>query len=118
MLSALLLLFTYDKAHGERSPGHETLSAFRVPVLTQPGQPREPRKFRDDGVVFFNHVVRLTNPPEAATLAFYRGAAFSLPVASKGCDIVVPIYLSKIDVMGFFLLPIKNRGVLSIIASN
>ena len=123
MVSSLLLLFTFDKAHGERSAGPMKLSRFFESLLSSTSPVLEGiinrmedqedlRNLWHDGVVFFNHVVRLTKPPTAATLrkAFYRGAAFFPPGGFKGCDIVIPIYLPPKDATSYFLLQIKNRA--------
>lgn len=123
IVAALLLLFSYDKALGEKPPSPVKISKFLDTLFSGNNEfltgvndrmkdQRDMEFLWQNGVVFFNHFVRLTKPPTEATLrkAFYRGAAIFPLVGFGGCDMIIPIFLPKTETMSYFLLQIKNRG--------
>lgn len=57
----------------------------------------------NEGTVFFNHFVRLTDSSRKQSLwrIYYRGAA-AIPSAGNGeCDLAIPTFLPKSDKMNY-----------------
>jgi hypothetical protein len=64
-----------------------------------------------DGVVFFNHFIRLAHDPTENTLpdAFARGAALFAPLNFPGCDLIIPIFIPSANKYTFIIIQVKNR---------
>lgn len=71
-IAALILMFTFDRAHGLRDPTPIKFSTFIETLLPQPtvleiksrvGDSENMKALWDHGLVFFSHFVRLTEKP-------------------------------------------------------
>ena len=64
-----------------------------------------------NGVVFFNHFLRLTHDPTENTLqaAFARGAALFAPFNFPGCDLIIPVFDLSAKKYTFVIIQVKNR---------
>jgi hypothetical protein len=64
-----------------------------------------------NGVVFFNHFLRLTHYPTVNTLqdAFARGAALFTPFNFPGCDLIIPVSNLSTKSYTFIIIQVKNR---------
>lgn len=122
-VAALLLLFSYDKVLGQQNISPRPIklaklveslfgsdSAVFAEITERMNARWRLRRLWTNGCVFFNHFVRLSNPPTEPCFqrAFYRDAALFSPPGFKGCDIIVPVYLPAIDRFSYFLLQVKN----------
>ncbi|KAL1979111.1 hypothetical protein VTN96DRAFT_6838 [Rasamsonia emersonii] len=123
-VAALVLLFTFDKVHhtvNGRWPAPVKLSTF-ISILFPSSKlgmiercmtdKREMQSLWENGYVFFNHFVRLSeSSPTAKTLkrAYDRGAAIFPPLGYKGCDIIIPVSLRGQQKMTYLIIQVKNR---------
>jgi hypothetical protein len=125
IVAALLILFAYDEMDLRQSPKIEPpkrvrLSDFLTSLLgdsfaktlaacanTKPTM----QDVFDDGLVFFNHFVRLTEDPTSTTLhdAYQRGAALFAPYNFPGCNLIIPIFIPSANQYTFIIIQVKNR---------
>ena len=121
IVASLLLMFAFDDAHrdqcGVKLPPQKVwlrsfISSFLATSLETCVETQE--KMRDlftDGVVFFNHFLRLTHNPTENTLrdAFARGAALFAPFNFPGCDLIIPVFNLSTKRYTFIIIQVKNR---------
>jgi hypothetical protein len=109
IVASLLLMFTFDDTHYKSCGTELTPRKFRlgdfISSLFETSLANNLAACADtnesmsnlfsNGVVFFNHFVRLTKDPTEHTLedAFVRGAALFAPFKFPGCDIIIPVFM-------------------------
>jgi hypothetical protein len=115
IVASLLLMFAFDGAHykqcGAKLPQKVRLGDFISSFMGTSSELEASVKTREEiqglfanGVVFFNHFLRLTHDPTENTLqaAFARGAALFVPFNFPGCDLIIPVFT-------FVIIQAKNR---------
>ena len=121
IVAGLLLLFAYDESHSSHEftlPTPLSLKDFLGSLFCQEaleqinermGSDPEMKALWKEGSVFFNHLIKLQDPPSHDTLrlAYNRGAALFLPDRFPGADILIPVKMSA--EMTFCAVQIKNR---------
>lgn len=120
VVAALVLMFAFDKAHGLRDPTPIKFSVFMETLLPTSivtevrGRVHDSNDLQamwENGFVFFNHFVRLSDRPSEETLnhAYARSAAIFPPVGFKGCDIVIPVHVQGQPRMSYLIVQVNNR---------
>lgn len=120
-IAALTLLFAYDRKMNTAYPEPIRVREFFTPLFPShdefkreledcTGTSRHMKTLWDEGLVFFNHFVRLNEAPTMVTLhqAYRRGVALLPPFGWKGADMVIPIGLPE-DKMSYVVVQVKNR---------
>jgi hypothetical protein len=107
-MAALILLFAFDEAHYRQDstllPQCVKLTCFLQSLLGESffqtledcaNSKNEMKDLFHDGLVFFNHFVRLIQQPTAQTVmdAFQRGAALFAPYNFPGCDLIILVFV-------------------------
>ncbi|KAB8219267.1 hypothetical protein BDV33DRAFT_204584 [Aspergillus novoparasiticus] len=120
LTAAVIMLFSFDRAHGQALPKQVKISNFLSSVFRDNismqikscmGDKEGLKLLWQEGMVFFNHFVRLQDKPSAQTLhaAYYRGAALFPPEGFKGCDLIIPVFLPSQTNMSYIIIQVKNR---------
>lgn len=116
-VAALVLMFTFDQAHGLQSPRPIKLSQFLAALLPKSvieqmivriADSKRIRRIWEERCVFLTHFVRLSEIPNEATLtdAYRRSAGLILPNCN-GCDLIIPVCVR--GQMTYLAIRVNNR---------
>ena len=122
LVGSIILLFAFDKAHGQSRPRLIAVSDFFKSLFSDYAYKalnRECKKksgIREiwNGPVFFSHFARTQSKDRRVTVdilrraAYARNAALIAPSAFKGCDLIIPILLNSPRRMSYVLIQVKN----------
>ncbi|OJJ40915.1 hypothetical protein ASPWEDRAFT_64252 [Aspergillus wentii DTO 134E9] len=119
MVAALLMFFAFDHLHGTENPklthAHRFLSGLLPDQIIQEIKARQKDSSQintilSDGMIFFNHAIRMREPPTKDTLrdAFLRGAIIYPEKNFAGTDIIIPVFLPHPKTLSCILVQVKN----------
>lgn len=121
MVSPIILLLAFDKAHGLGRPWPITVADFFKALFPKHVHQEIARRCQRnasilqvwEGSVFLSHFARTQSEDRRVTAgtlrrAYARNAALVVPNNFEGCDLIVPILLSQPRKMSYVLIQVKN----------
>ena len=115
---SLLIVSAHSKQCGAKLPQKVRLGDFISSFMGTSSELKATVKTRKEmqglfanGVVFFNHFLRLTHDPTENTLqaAFAREAALFAPFNFPRCDLIIPVFDLSAKSYTFVIIQVKNR---------